>query len=106
MSQSSGKARCDGNPLILIVNGDAKPIKEADQPEYLPRHSARQTLEFCNGHGRFPTEAVNLHAEPALVKGGGHDSEEVMPARAGNQEPYIQLQTALGSTHAQYNDCR
>jgi len=29
------------------------------------------------------------------VSGGGHDDQEVIPAKAGIQKPYVQLQTAL-----------
>ncbi len=56
-----------GYAFVLIVNRDAKPIKEADQPPHLTWYGSWQALEFCNRYGRFPAEAINLHAEDMQV---------------------------------------
>jgi hypothetical protein len=51
-----------GYAFVLIVNRDAKPVKEADQPQHLPWYGSWQTLGFCNRYGRFPAEVINLQA--------------------------------------------
>jgi len=56
-----------GYAFVLIVNRDAKPIKKANQPQHLPWYGSWQTLEFRNRYGRFPAEAINLHAENMQV---------------------------------------
>jgi hypothetical protein len=66
-TEAISKSRDDGNTLVLIVNRDAKPIKEVNQPSHLPGHCAREALEFRNGYRCFPPEAVNLHTEHMQV---------------------------------------
>jgi hypothetical protein len=56
-----------GYAFVRIVNRDAKPVKEADQPQHLPWYGSWQTLEFCNRYGRFPAEAINLQAKDMQV---------------------------------------
>ena len=55
--------RRNGDALVLLIHGDAKPIEEAYYPEHLPGDSSWRALAFGNRHGCLPREAINLHLD-------------------------------------------
>jgi hypothetical protein len=65
---AGAKTRCARAALVLIINCDAKPIKEAHQPKHLPGHGAWETLACGNRHGRLPGKAVNLHPHDMIFQ--------------------------------------
>ena len=73
-----------GYAFVLIVNRDAKSVKEADQPQHLPWYGSWQTLEFCHRYGRFPAEAINLQAR--RIEGIKHALERGIRQRADQVE--------------------
>lgn len=93
-----------GYAFVLIVNRDAKPFKEADQPQHLPWYGSWQTLEFCNRYGRLPAKAINLHAEDMQVGlespncGPNVDGVSALPREAEIGGPWPFQDTIRGRT--------
>jgi hypothetical protein len=58
--------RLTGDALVLIINGDTKPIEEAYEPEHLPGDSSWRALKCGNRHGYLPRAAINLPLDDML----------------------------------------
>lgn len=101
-SMAGSKTRFDRDALVLIINRDAKPIKEAHQPKHLPGHGAWETFEFGNRHGCIPGKAVNLHPHDMQIGlEASHRSTDVNRIPLLPREPEIRcprpLQDTIGS---------
>ena len=78
--------RLDGDALVLIINGDAKPIEKPTNPSTCRGTAPGRLSNSGNRHRRLPCEAVNLHSYDMQI---GRNPPTAVPMWTGSPLSHV-----------------